>query len=336
MKIWSIIFPFRWLRRLMAGLALLVVAILVINWIPAPQSIEENPFIVPNDVQIIAHSGGKGLNPEETLRALKQSGELYGADMLEFDLQLTGDDILVLSHDDTINQYGILDGATEQDTPVYIRDLSLAQLRTYNFGINWQHPNGQYPFRDFTMTQVNEYEIGIATMEEVFEYFEDTQTMKEYTYTIEIKNDGVLGIQAADQLIEMMEEYDVTDRVIVASFHKEVGQHVSKNYPDVMRSAYYDEVLAFVATNWVGLDSLVNPNVVAFQIPVSQSLAGISLNLSYARLIQRAERHHIAMHYWTVNDEETMRMLVANGAHGIITDFPNIALEVLVDMGIRS
>lgn len=336
MKIWTLLFPFRWLRRLVSTLIILLVAILLINWLPAPQSMEQNPFIIPNDVMIIAHSGGKGLNPEETLRALKQSGELYGADMLEFDLQLTGDDILVLSHDDTINQYGILDGTTEQDTPVYIRDLSLAQLRTYNFGINWQHPNGQYPFRDFTLDQVNEFEIGISTMEEVFEYFEVEQTINEYTYTIEIKNEGVLGKQAADQLIEMMEDYDVVDRVIVASFHKEVGQHITANYPHIMRSAYYDEVLSFVATNWIGLDSVVNPPVVAFQIPVSQSLAGISLDLAYPRLIRRAERHHIAMNYWTVNDEETMRMLVENGAHGIITDFPDLALEVLIDMGIRS
>lgn len=336
MKILSTLLPFRWLRRLVAGLAGYLVLVILLNLVPAPKSITENPFIISDDVLIIAHSGGKGLNPEETMRSLKQSGELYHADMLEFDIQLTGDDILVLSHDDTINQYGILDGSPEQDTPVYIRDLSLAQLQQYNFGINWHNEQGQYPFRDFTITQARQFEIDITTVEEVFEYFENTQNLKEYTYTIEIKNSGALGLQAADQLIEMIQEYGVEDRVIVASFHEEVGQYITQTYPNIMRSAYYGEVLSFIATNWIGLDILVNPKVVAFQIPVSQKLAGIPLNLAYPRLMSRAERHHIAMNYWTVNDPEVMRELIANGAHGIITDFPNRAYDVLVDMGIRS
>ena len=335
MKIFKVLLPFKWLRRLVATAAFLLVAIFIINWLPAPQHVANNPFILPDDVMIIAHSGGKGLNPEETMRALKQSGEMYHADMLEIDIHLTGDDILVLSHDDTINRWGILNTSDTYNTPVYIRDLSLAQLRTYNFGINWRNEIGQYPYRDATLSQVQDLEIGIATLEEVFEYFERTQTTKEYLYTIEVKNKGALGIQAADQLIAMMEEYGVSDRTIVASFHKEVGQHVTTTYPTIMRSAYYDEVLAFVATNWVGLDRFVNPPVVSFQIPVSQSLLGISLDLSYKRLIERAERHHISMSYWTVNDPVVMERLVRNGAHGIITDYPDRAYQVLVNLGVR-
>ena len=38
---------------------------------------------------------------------------------------------------------------------------------------------------------------------------------------------------------------------------------------------------------------------------------------------------NIPVHYWTIDDEETMRTLIENGAKGIITDRPDIAVKVL-------
>ncbi len=46
---------------------------------------------------IIGHRGAKGLAPENTLQAL-QAGYTAGADMLEFDVRLTADDVPILSH----------------------------------------------------------------------------------------------------------------------------------------------------------------------------------------------------------------------------------------------
>lgn len=37
----------------------------------------------------------------------------------------------------------------------------------------------------------------------------------------------------------------------------------------------------------------------------------------------------MAMHYWTVNDEATMRLLIDRGADGIITDYPELMMSIL-------
>lgn len=50
---------------------------------------------------IIGHRGAAGLAPENTLDAL-QAGVEVGADMLEFDVQLTRDKILLVVHDSTL------------------------------------------------------------------------------------------------------------------------------------------------------------------------------------------------------------------------------------------
>ena len=47
---------------------------------------------------VIGHRGAAGLAPENTLEALR-AGVEAGADMLEFDVRLTKDDILVIHHD---------------------------------------------------------------------------------------------------------------------------------------------------------------------------------------------------------------------------------------------
>lgn len=45
-------------------------------------------------------------------------------------------------------------------------------------------------------------------------------------------------------------------------------------------------------------------------------------------LLRAAHRNNVAVHVWTINDPKTMRMLVAKGVDGIITDRADIALEL--------
>lgn len=49
-------------------------------------------------VQIIAHRGGRGLAPENTLLAY-QSALRQGVDYIDMDIVITKDNVLVVSHD---------------------------------------------------------------------------------------------------------------------------------------------------------------------------------------------------------------------------------------------
>jgi glycerophosphoryl diester phosphodiesterase len=70
---------------------------------------------------IIGHRGAAGLAPENTLEAL-HAGVKAGADILEFDVRLTADDIPVLSHDSQLH------GHTVRKTT--LKDLQTAGLVT--------------------------------------------------------------------------------------------------------------------------------------------------------------------------------------------------------------
>ena len=68
----------------------------------------------------IAHAGGDQAAPHSTLFAMAQAVEA-GASVLELDVQLTGDGVLIVQHDDTV------DRTTEATGPV--ADLTLAEIK---------------------------------------------------------------------------------------------------------------------------------------------------------------------------------------------------------------
>ena len=50
-----------------------------------------------------------------------------------------------------------------------------------------------------------------------------------------------------------------------------------------------------------------------------------------ARVVQVAHRAGMAVHAWTIDDEEEMRELIGMGVDGIMTDRPSLLAAVLAD-----
>ncbi len=77
---------------------------------------------------IIAHRGGASLRPENTLAAFRHALAM-GVPVLEFDMNLTADDEIVLHHDSSVNP-----GVCRLDKATPIRSMTLAQLRKLDCG----------------------------------------------------------------------------------------------------------------------------------------------------------------------------------------------------------
>ena len=86
-----------------------------------------NPFIT-GETAISAHRSGAGEFPEETLAAFRGCAENpdVQVDYFEFDLHMTADDVLVLSHDSTLDR--VSDAVTVFGAEnVLVRDKTLAE-----------------------------------------------------------------------------------------------------------------------------------------------------------------------------------------------------------------
>lgn len=316
----------------------LALTIGVLNIVPPKKVLDGNPnsFIIEEGSRplIAAHRGGKNLNPENTFKAIDYSVEHFDIDIIEMDLCLTKDDHLILNHNMTI------DSSTEEkevEGSYYVREHTLEELQTKNFGYNFKDKDGNYPYRDVlkdvaeeNKSQVlKENKLRVVTIDELFEVYASTSIR----YIIEIKDDEDDGLKAADILLKAMKDHNVMDKVIIGTFHTEVESYIEETYPEAMRGASLGSAAGFIITQMLGVNIFYDATVTALQIPTSYTLKGITLQLAKKNYINRAHRRNISVQFWTINDKEEMRQLIEMGADVIMTDNPDVMYELLKEMG---
>jgi glycerophosphoryl diester phosphodiesterase len=150
---------------------------------------------------------------------------------------------------------------------------------------------------------------------------------------VEIKQTGETGLLALNAVIELMDALDETyqtyERIVLASFHQEVFAELTNlqktTHSQLMFSPEFNGVLSFFIMQTTLTSVFYRQPVAVFQLPTEQ----LGLSLSTELLIRTAHLHNIAVHYWTINDEATMRSLIEKGVDGIMTDRPTLLQQVL-------
>ena len=283
----------------------------------------DNPLITPLGVTMLSgHRSGGGIAPENTMMALKNCVESdeYRLDVFEFDIHLTADGIPVLIHDGTLDRTSDA-AAVFGAEGVKVGDKTLAELKTLNMGAKFVADSGEALFADLTGDAVPE-DLRIVTLDEALGYLEQSGP---YHYIIEIKNSGETGYQAADILYETLAKYDALQRTVVGTFHNEITAYVDTTYPDMLRSAGFNEVIEFYLRSLLKLEKKDGWNFVALQIPTTD----YTVNLGTSRLVNYAHERNIAVQYWTINDPDEMVYLQSIGADAIMTDVPDKGAQVL-------
>ena len=249
---------------------------------------------------VIAHQGGDGLWPGDTMYAFQHAADL-GVDVLEMDLHTSKDGVLVLIHDETV------DRTTDGTGPVY--NFTLADLQKLDAGYRWTQDNGQtYPFRG--------QGIAIPSLEQVFQAFPDKRM------NIEMKQSG---ISLPQPLCDLIHKYKMEDKVVIAGFNDAVMKQFREACPGVATSAAQTEASWFIMFSKVGLGFLISPNYQSLQVP--QESQGI--NVMTAQFVRASHRRNIRVEPWTIDDPELMKTYIDWGVDGIITDRPDLMLQVL-------
>ncbi|QMS85153.1 glycerophosphodiester phosphodiesterase family protein [Candidatus Xianfuyuplasma coldseepsis] len=304
----------------------ILILFIVLFSLPKPDYKETNVWrkeANEGKVLVMAHAGGKGVYPDNTMKAFEYSYNL-GVDVLEMDLQMTSDGILVLRHGENetgnIRQYSNCDTVIWDETYQYLYD-------NCNFAYNYQTDDGDYPYRDLNHSEWVTEKVYLTTLEELFDTFGDT-----VLYNIEIKADAdAPRLETADALYQLLDEYDLFAETLVATSFHDISSYIASTYPEITLSTSHDEAQEVILKSYSFTSTFYTPeSYAALQLPTSFTLPVINeLNLTTSLLIQTAHRHNMAMHYWTINDEETMRYLIDQGADGIITDYPELLMSII-------
>lgn len=309
-----------------------------------------NPYIVYNTTGVMrsAHRAGGVLDPENTMQAIKTCiyNSDYDVNILEFDLHLTADNQLILLHDENFDR-------TTNSVEVWgkegvlPRDKTLKEIKELNFGYWFPYERGKVEVEDkrkykdldaLEKKGVNVNDLRVVTLEEVFIEVGAKKTSDlapgesapkiKYNFIIEIKDKGSVGKYAAEQLCELMNDYNLLDKVVVGTFNGDISDHfdylnANKYNGKINRSAGILEVLKIFLSYLMNRDlGTVKYNVL--QIPYMNWFPF----LGSKSFIDYAHKHGIACQFWTINEASQMETLIKNGADCIMSDNPKLLDEV--------
>ena len=252
---------------------------------------------------VIAHRGGAGLAPENTLEAFKRSHEL-GVDVLELDVHLTSDGQIVVIHDSTVDRTTNGEGRVDE--------MPLDEVQKLDAGYRWTSDGGKtFPFRGNG--------VRIPTLRQVFEKFPDAKI------NVEAKTSSP---SPATGICNLIKEFGRNHRTVVASVSGSVLGEFRSSCRDVATSASAGESTNFLALYKLGLSQNFSANMQALQLPKYV----LGMDVATKEFLRAARERNLQLHVWTVNKKEDMKKLIEIGADGIMTDRPDELLK-LIDRG---
>ena len=267
-----------------------------------------------------AHRGGRGLMPENTIPAMLDAID-RNVNTLEFDLQVSKDNKVLVSHDATFN-YQITttpegDTLTNDDSKtriIYAMDYD--SIAKYDVGLKI---NPNFPLKK-NMPAVKPLLSELITQTETYAGGKG----KSMFYNIEIKTSGEKGDgvmhpyipEFVDMAITDIKKGGILERTTIQSFDPRALVYLHEKYPDVIASYLIGkkdnkpvkelfETLGFVP-------DVLSPNYV----------------IVTPEMIADCHALGVKVLPWTVNDATEIQRLKDMGVDGIITDYPNLFTEI--------
>jgi glycerophosphoryl diester phosphodiesterase len=179
--------------------------------------------------------------------------------------------------------------------------------------------NGQGKVHDQTLAALRRFDAGswfgsdytgerIPTLEEILEF----SKKNDIVFYLELKPSGSWGGEHA--LIGALRESGEVARVVVISFDHTILAGLRKIEPTLMTGVLYDGQLADLLTTAV--------DVGARQLVVRGDLVTPAM-------IAEARKRDLQIVCWTVNHPAHIRLLIAAGVDGIMSDYPDRLVAAL-------
>jgi glycerophosphoryl diester phosphodiesterase len=357
-----------WILIPIASIVLVITILNIIPWTFSSVPGENNWRQYDKPPLVIPHGGAKRLAPENTIYAYDQLVNVFEADVLEIDLSLTSEGELITHHDLFLSFSPEFEEGLES---LLIRNYSYAQIvqmykdDDYYLARTFVNPDGVKEFENESDQDILDQMVP-ALIADIFDVVGN-----KVKYILEIKDsptsegyvEGLHDYQkAADELIRLVELYDLEDDVVLASFDDTVINYFKEKRPNIKVNAGMGEVLIFSVLSAFHIDFFASVKSEVFILPDPTSMSVPSgyvgivdllpgmfrdniakkdddgnymVNIMHKQIIDDLHRKNIAVLYWTVNDKETMKLLIEYGVDGIITDRPDLLIEVFDELGIE-
>lgn len=237
---------------------------------------------------IWAHRGASAYAPENTIEAFKLAIE-QKAEGIELDVQLTKDGVVVVIHDETIDRVSNNKG--------FVKDFCYQELRNFNFN----NKNKEYSF------------CQIPTLEDVLKLVKPTNLL----LNIELKNSVFDYDGMEEKVLELVNKYEINDRIIYSSFNHYSIVKMLKLDPDAICAFLHSDKI-------IGMSSYAKSYNVKYLHPAYYVL----LDQNY---LNEAKENGLLINAWTINDPIYIYAALKININAIITNYPDKALLIRED-----
>ncbi len=270
-------------------------------------------------IDLQAHRGGAGLMPENTITSMRHALDL-NVNTLEFDLHISGDGKVVVSHDRYFHpRYSTRpDGSLVQksDPKEYLYLMPYDSIAKYDVGL--RHVD-VWP----DQFKVAEHKPLASDLIDFVENYTKSEGLSPVRYNIEIKSSVGKGEgkqwpeyhEFCDKCMEVLLSKNLGDRLVVQCFDVRALNYLHRKYPEVHLSYLTDKepeiadllaLLEFKPTWWSPNYSVVTPE-----------------NVAYCHALG------IRVVPWTVDDPAEIRRMADCGVDAIISNYPDRLIKEL-------
>ena len=165
---------------------------------------------------------------------------------------------------------------------------------------------------NLTFAEINKFfsakNCKLLTLKEALINFPKTK------FNIDLKSKEVIR-----ESINIVNELKAFERVCFASFNSSHTDEVLIDSPSAVVSMGMKDVAYFKFFNYLRKDSKI------LQVPLNWK----GINILNSKLIRKAKDKDLFVHVWTINDRESITKLMDMGVHGIVTDKPELIMEIM-------
>lgn len=276
----------------------------------------------PEKFDIQGHRGARGLYPENSIAGFIHAIDL-GVTTLEMDVVITKDNEVILSHEPFMSHLicvdengNVIEEAEEKSLNIYEMDYD--EVKTYDCG------SIEHPWFPAQKKMEVEKPLLFDVIDKVETYIEENK-LDPVNYNIETKitpeGDNIYHPEPEEfvkLVMEVIEGFDIEERVIIQSFDVRTLQQVEDEYPYIQTALL------------VGEDQSVTKQIkeLGFRPDI------LSPHFSHVNneMIIEMQGDGVTIIPWTVNEQEDMMRLIEMGLDAIITDYPDRLVKVVDEM----
>lgn len=252
---------------------------------------------------ILGHRGASAVAPENTLAAFSRAIS-DGADGIEFDVRLSRDHVPVVIHDASLKRTGLIDKLVDELTANELQRIDVG-----SWFANRLKRGAQNPLMANGSGSPGER---LPTLRQVFELFR----AKSGLLYIEMKSEPREGATLAAEVVRLIRECEMIDRVVVESFALSAVAEVKQIEARIRTAALFEPKLSHPVSTlrrlrMIDLAKACGANEIALHHP-----------LANPRMIEKAKAQGFEVVVWTVDDPKWIQRARSLGIKALISNSP--------------